>query len=300
MRGAPMTETVLVTGATGFLGRQIVAALQTIGAAVATPERRFDLLDAAARRELVAATRPHICIHAAWTTRHGSFWTDPDNLDWVAASLDLVRAVAAAGGRRFVLVGSCAEYDWLRPTRAPWRETRLCRPASLYGAAKLAAWTVTAAYAGQAGLTAAEARVFLPIGRNEAPQRLVPSLIRGVLRGGAVATGPAELTRDIMDVRDAGEAIARLALSRAVGPVNIGTGRPVNLHELVRRIAGDAAHRIRLDARPARGGEPAWIVADPMLLRRATGFTPRFTLEATLADAVAFWRAELSETGATA
>ena len=276
---------VLVTGGSGFVGRQIVAALAALGAEALAP--RVDLLDAAARRALAAEARADTLIHAAWITRHGAYWDSAENLDWVAATLDLVRSFAAAGGRRVVLVGTCAEYDWSRPTRRPWRETRATRPASLYGAAKLAAWTAGAAFAATAGLSAAHARLFMPVGRHEAPCRLLPSLLAALRDGTELALGPAELTRDLIDVRDAGEAIARLALATAEGPVNIGTGRPVTLGELVRRAAGGTPHRIRLGARPRRPGEPLWMVADPSRLRRATGFVPRHTLAETLADAAA-------------
>jgi nucleoside-diphosphate-sugar epimerase len=278
---------VLVTGGSGFVGRQVVAALRTLGADVAAPGApRPDLLQPTARRELLDATRPEILLHAAWITRPG-YWGDPENLEWIIATLDLLRQFAGAGGRRFVLVGSCAEYDWARASRTPWRESRPCRPHSLYGAAKLAAATALLAYARHAGLTAAVARVFSPVGRHEAAPRLLPSLVRAVLAGSQLDVGPAELTRDLMDVRDTGEAIARLALSRAVGPVNIGTGRPVSLGELARRVGGNA--RVRLGARALREGEPLWMVADPSLLRRATGFVPRFTLRETIADAFDYW-----------
>jgi len=286
---------VLVTGGAGFVGRQVVAALHALGAEPILPGNpRPDLLATEARRALVAEAGADTLIHAAWVTRHGAYWDAAENLDWIAASLDLIRAFAASGGKRIVLVGTCAEYDWSRPTRNPWRETRATRPASLYGAAKLGTWTVAASFAAQAGLTAASARLFMPVGRHEAGGRLLPSLIAAAHTGTELRTGPAHLTRDPIDVRDAGEAIARLTLSEAQGPVNIGTGRPVTLGELVQRVAGAASHRVRLGGRPPRAGEPLWMVADSARLRRATGFMPRHTLDDTIADALAYWRAKTS------
>jgi nucleoside-diphosphate-sugar epimerase len=279
---------VLVTGGSGFVGRQIVAALGALGAEALAP--RADLMDADARQALIGQARADTLVHAAWVTCHGAFWVADENLDWVAATLALVRAFAAGGGKRVVLVGTCAEYDWSRPTRTKWRETRATRPASLYGAAKLATWLAAAAFAARAGLSAAHARLFQPVGRHEAPGRLLPRLIAATQGGAEVRLGPADLTRDLIDVRDAGEAIARLALSGSEGPTNIGTGRPVSLGELVRRVAGSSGHRVRLGGRAARPGEPLWMVADPARLRRATGFVPRYSLDETIEDAVAHWR----------
>lgn len=278
-----------VTGGTGFVGRQIVAALQRAGADIAAPPPA-DLLDPRARRVAVAHAKASILIHAAWFTRPGAYWTAPENLDWCAATLDLVRLFAASGGRRIVLTGSCAEYDWTRPARTAWRETKPCRPATVYGAAKLAAWIAVAAFARQSAMSAATARVFTPVGRHEAPERLLPCLIRAARAGVLLDTGPAGMTRDFIDVRDAGEAIAQLALSGAEGPFNVGSGRAVSIGELARLVAGDQP-LIHPTARPKRLGEPSWMVADIARLRRATGYAPRYTLEDTVADAVAQWRA---------
>lgn len=277
---------VLVTGGGGFVGRQIVTALARLGADVAAPVgARPDLLTPDGRADLLAATRPDTLVHAAWVTAPGDYWASAANIDWVTATIDLARRFRAGGGRRFVLVGSCAEYDWSQPINATWDEARACRPQSLYGRAKLLAWTSLIALAGETGLSAANARVFVPVGRHEAPGRLLPTLIRAARAGTELALGPAELSRDFLDVRDVGEAIALLALSDALGPVNIGAARPVSLGALVRQVPG-AAQVVRFGERPARSGEPLWMVPDASRLQRLTGFLPRYTLDATVADAL--------------
>jgi nucleoside-diphosphate-sugar epimerase len=278
---------VLVTGGSGFVGRQVVAALHRLGADVAElPAPRPDLLTPAGRAEVLAVAAADTLVHTAWITSPGTYWTSAANLEWVAATLDLAKAFRAAGGRRFVMVGSCAEYDWQRPTHSAWRESRACRPRTPYGAAKLLTWAALLAFARQSGLSVASARVFVPVGRHEAANRLLPSLIHAALTGTEIATGPAELTRDFLDVRDAGEAIARLALSQVRGPVNVGARRPVTLGRLVDLVPG-AAQVVRLGGRLPRAGEPMWMVPDSRRLRRAIGFTPRYPLDATIADAIA-------------
>lgn len=283
---------VLVTGETGFVGRQVAAALRRRGAEpVAGLHPRPDLLDPVGRRMLVRHARAEVLVHAAWVTGTGLFWDSPRNLEWVAATLALAREFAAAGGRRVVFVGSCAEYDWEAPGRVRWREDRACWPHSLYGESKLTAWIALAAFARKAGLSAANARLFNPIGAHEAAGRLLPSLIRATLASTPIAVGPAELTRDFIDVRDAGEAIARVALSDVQGPVNIGSGKGTSLAELAQCVAGDDWN-IRLGGRPARAGEPLWMVADTGRLRRATGFVPRHSLPETVGAAFAHWQAQ--------
>lgn len=161
---------MLVTGASGFVGRQTIGKLlelsyevHAVGNTVTDARARWyraDLLDQAARRQLVTAVRPHALLHCAWVTRHGAFWTAPENLDWVAASLDLARVAAQHGVQRMLMVGSCAEYDWRAPPARPWQETDPCHPASLYGIAKDALHRLVAGFAEASGIGLIWARLF--------------------------------------------------------------------------------------------------------------------------------------------
>ncbi|MBB2963149.1 NAD-dependent epimerase/dehydratase family protein [Methylobacterium sp. R2-1] len=113
---------VLVTGAAGFVGRPAVAALVARGFEVhaigrTAPEgahafHAADLLDPSQRRAAVQKAGASHLLHLAWVTTPGRYWQAPENLDWTAASLDLVRMFREAGGTRTVVAGTCAEYDW--------------------------------------------------------------------------------------------------------------------------------------------------------------------------------------------
>ena len=109
-------------------------------------------------RSLYRDVQPELLLHLAWYAEHGKFWSSPENLRWVASTLDLLAAFAAAGGRRSVLAGTCAEYDW-GATAGPCEELSTpLRPATLYGAAKHGLHVVASAYAAQAGFELAWAR----------------------------------------------------------------------------------------------------------------------------------------------
>jgi len=100
-----MTEPVrrvLVTGASGFVGRQAVASLLRKGFSVhgttlrGSPSpangviwHRADLLEAAERRRLAQTVRASHLLHLAWYVEHGKFWTSAENDRWVGASVDL-------------------------------------------------------------------------------------------------------------------------------------------------------------------------------------------------------------------
>ena len=139
-----MTRRILLTGASGFLGRHAVPALLDRGFEVHAATRRascipgiiphtLDLFDQVATAALMQHLRPSHLLHLAWDVTPGRFWQAPENLDWVAASLHLYRAFAAAGGRRATIAGTCAEYNWAGDQLD---EGAPLRPAMLYGVAK--------------------------------------------------------------------------------------------------------------------------------------------------------------------
>ena len=147
----------------------------------AVGSRDGDLLDPSVPAQLIAEIRPSHLLHIAWEARPGDFWTSPDNLDWTAASLPLLRAFAEGGGTRAVLAGSCAEYAWADETHCVEGETPL-NPATLYGASKDALRQVAEAYAREAGLSLAWGGFFV-FGPHEHPARLASSVARALVAG---------------------------------------------------------------------------------------------------------------------
>lgn len=289
---ASLVETVLVTGASGLIGRQVLGPLIARGFAVHAAARRpltqdtrgviwhsADLLDPVARAALIDAVVPTHLLHLAWVTEHGEFWEHPANTVWLEASKDLVRRFARSGGRRVVVAGSCAEYDWADPSLrwgACVESATPCRPSTTYGRAKLDLGKTIRDLSG----SAASGRVFLLFGEGEAPGRLVPSLIDNLMKGAPVELGPGDLERDMLDSQTVGAAFAALLASDVAGPVNIGSGRSVTVAEIA-RIVGVALGRqdlIRVGARPRRAGDPQRLVASVERLSSEVGFDPGFDI----------------------
>jgi nucleoside-diphosphate-sugar epimerase len=281
---------LLLTGATGFVGRHAMAPLVAAGHevhAVTTREKpgdgdgvtwhRANLLSSA---DVVATVAPEVLLHLAWYVEPGRFWRAPENVRWVEASLALLRAFADSGGRRAVVAGTCAEYDWnVAVERCDEQRTPL-RPATLYGAAKHALHAVAARYAEQAGFSLAWGRIFFVYGPGEADGRLIPSVGRALLAGEAVPTTLGDQVRDFMHVQDVAAAFAALADSGVTGAVNVASGEPVTVREVVDTLAELAGRPDlpRPGALPDREGEPPRLVADVSRLRDEVGFAPRIGL----------------------
>lgn len=287
---------MLVTGASGFVGRAACAALaargfEVHGVARGAPSdrpdvvwHRVDLLADDGPARAVAAAEPTHVLHLAWNATPGVYWTSPDNAAWQQAT---ARLAAAASGARFVGVGSCAEYDWsLGGTCA---ESDRCAPATPYGRAKLAAGAHLLAHHGDA----AWARIFLPYGPHEAAPRLVPSVIAALLRGEPAACTPGTHARDFLYVDDVGRALAALVASPVRGVVNVGSGQGVAVRDVVLGLQARLGGRVDLGARALPAGEPAQLVAAVGRLRDEVGWTPEVGLGEGLDRSVAWWRRSL-------
>lgn len=298
---------VLLTGATGFIGRHCIPLLQARGFEVhavsskATDEiidgvrwHRADLLACDRVPELVASVEPTHLLHLAWDATPGKYWTSVDNLRWVQSSLELVREFASASGRRVVMAGTCAEYDWTGDGLCVEGETPL-HPATLYGTCKHALRLMLEAYAAQAGLSAAWGRVFFLYGPHEYPQRLVSSVVRRLLRGERAPCSHATQRRDILYVEDVAAAFVALLESEVTGAVNIASGEAVELRAVISRIADELHGNELVDfgALPATQSEPPLLVADVTRLREEVGWQPRFSLDEGLRRTIDWWRGEV-------
>jgi len=297
-----MTQRILVTGASGFIGRHALAPLERSGAEVHAVGRtpvevganvrwhQLDLLDHDARARLIEDVQPDMLVHFAWMTEHGKFWTSPDNLDWVAATLDMVRRAQECGLSRFVGLGTCFEYARQTGKDCDERKT-VTGPDTLYGVAKDGCRRIIEGFASYQSLSWAWGRFFLLYGPGETPTRLVPQVAQRLIAGAPAPIGPGHRPRDFMDSRDAGAATAALALSRVEGPVNIASGRASSVREVAETLGALAGRPdlVKVGAHPDRD-EPERIVARVDRLTREVGFTDIRPLEQGLKEALDWWR----------
>lgn len=304
---------VLVTGASGFIGRGTLAALlaegfdvhavSSRGSGPGAPDgvhwERDDLLAQHSATELIERVAPTHLLHLAWYAEPGAFWRSPENVRWVEASLRLLRAFADHGGRRAVLAGSCAEYAWQERVVCVEGETP-CRPATLYGACKQALYLVAERYAEETGVSLATGRVFFVFGPHEHPARLASSVARALVLGEQAPCSHGEQLRDFLYSEDLAAAFVALLRSPVEGPVNLASGRPTRVRELVQALAAAAGRPelVMLGARPAAPGEPAELLADVTRLRDEVGWAPSATLEQRAAETIAWWRGQLTPGGA--
>jgi nucleoside-diphosphate-sugar epimerase len=297
---------VLLTGGTGFIGRHAGPLLRERGyevhAVSSTDDgpradgiewHRADLLEPDTTRALVGRIEPTHLLHLAWYAEPREFWTSPRNLDWVEASLRLLRSFAAGGGERAVLAGSCAEYDWSHG-RCSETETPLL-PATLYGVCKHALQIVGSRFASGAGLSFGWGRIFFVYGPHEHPARLVPAVSRALLQGRPAPCSLGEQERDFVYSEDVADAFVHILDSDVQAAVNIGSGQPVAVKDVVSTIGSltGRTELIRFGELLNRPGDPPLLFADTRRMEQEVGWSPGVPLETGLERTVDWWREHL-------
>lgn len=239
---------------------------------------RANMLDESEIKSLVQNVKPTHLLHLAWYAIPGKFWTAHENLNWVQATVSLIRAFHDQGGQRLVGAGSCAEYDWSYGQCS--ETTTPCRPATLYGAAKYSTQLLLDAWARQTSMSSAWGRIFFLYGPDEYPSRLVPTVINSLLQNEPARCTHGEQVRDFMHVTDVAAAFVELLGSNVQGVVNIASGSSLPIKDLIYVIADQLGRRdlVQLDAIPANPGDPAVLVAEIDRLRAEVGFRPRYSL----------------------
>jgi nucleoside-diphosphate-sugar epimerase len=298
---------ILVTGASGFVGRATLGPLLRRGFEVhavaysnahtsdaSVHWHQVDLIDPAATSALCAAVAPSHLLHFAWYATPGKFWTALENFAWVKASLELLDAFRVAGGTRAVMAGTCAEYDW-RYGCCVERLTPLV-PSSTYGICKAALSGMADAFARETGVSVAWGRIFFPFGPREYPERLTSYVIRTLLNGEPALCTRGNQVRDFLFVDDVADAFSALVDSTVQGAVNIGSGEPLSISNFLKHIARRIGRPdlLRLGARPETARDAPLVIADVSRLREEVGWSQTHSLDQALERSIDYWRFKLS------
>jgi nucleoside-diphosphate-sugar epimerase len=287
---------VLLTGATGFIGSHVARSLVERGVEVhglalpGAPRDRLagiepsiemhegDLSNAAWANETIGSIAPDAAIHLAWYAEPGSYLRAvPENLASLRAAVNLVEALAEGGTcRRLVLAGTCLEnLDTALPT--------------IYAAAKAAQHQLAGGLA-ERSITAACAHIHYLYGPWEDPRRVVPTVVRSLLRGERIALTSGSQARDYLHVEDVADALCRVAGSPLTGRVDICTGSPVKLRDVFDEIGGATGRPDLLGIGalpdPESGGWPATGDPAPLL---STGWKPKYDLPQGIRQTTDWW-----------
>ncbi|MFM9266347.1 NAD(P)-dependent oxidoreductase [Tychonema sp. BBK16] len=301
---------VLVTGATGFIGRHTIAPLTNAGFEVHAitskiPVSSIDvngqccwhtmnLLDPTQVKNLVSTIQPTHLLHFAWYNIPGKCLVAKENFLWVQASLELLKHFREQGGERVVMAGSALEYDWNYGYCSEVLTPR--NPHTTYGVCKNALQEMLKAYAEITKLSSAWARIFNVYGPYDHPKRLVSSVILSLLKDEPALCSHGNQLRDYLYVEDVANAFVKLLKSNILGEINIASGKPVAVKEFVLKIAEKLGkpNLVQLGAILTSAEEPPLFAANVSRLSTEMSFIPKYDLDKGLDEAIIWWQKQLN------
>jgi dTDP-6-deoxy-L-talose 4-dehydrogenase (NAD+) len=271
---------VLLTGATGFVGKQVFKRLLQSDIDIILVIRRGsahqfesfknvvktietdDLFKESSDWWAVSCCNIDLVINVAWYAEPGKYLTSDRNVDCLRGSLNLAEGCFIAGVERFVGVGSCAEYD---VSDEPIRHDGLLKPLTLYAAAKVATFNILEQFFISKNVSFSWCRLFYLYGEAEDERRLVPYIRSQLSLGKAANLSAGYQVRDFINVEVAGRIIADVALSQQSGAVNVCSGRSTTVRDLAIRIAKDYGREdlLNFGARKDNLLDPPYMVGIP-------------------------------------
>lgn len=307
----------MITGASGFVGRHLVALCRQRGATVVGVGRTAaddglrgeldefavaDLADAEAIADAVRAARPERVFHLAAQASVPASWKAPGRTiaGNLACSLNLLEAVRRGAPDACVLV-SCSgeEYGPVADERLPVTEAAALRPQNPYAVSKAAVDVLAGFYADAHGMRVVRTRAFNHCGPGQQGAYVVAALASQVAAAEAagclvasVASGNLRPRRDFTDVRDVVHAYWLAAELATPGVYNVCSGRSTAIGDILAMLAGQSDLEVeqRTDPRRLRKREVMEIRGSHEKLTGATGWQPEIPLERTLLDTLNWWR----------
>ena len=209
-------------------------------------------------------------------------------------TLNLLEAMRAAGGGRFVQVSSSEVYGTAQ--YVPIDEEHPLVGQSPYSASKIAADQMTISYMRAFDLPGVIVRPFNTFGPRQSQRAVIPTIIAQALFSDRIRLGATDTTRDFTFVRDTARGMIAAARAAGVqgGVFNLGFGREIAIGELAALIQRLAGTELPLEQEPGRrrpaASEVDRLCSDPGRARGAFGWDPRHSLADGLAETIEWTR----------
>ena len=253
-----MIKDILITGATGFVGKQILRSLSKHNVnihAVVHGKNKKNLSNNDQIKSIIETDNlfketeswwmerckfVDTIIHVAWFVEPGKYLQSPLNKKCMDGTLELAKACSKSNIKRFVGIGTCFEYDLNEKFLSI---TTPLKPLTPYATAKAETYINLMTLFEETNINFLWCRLFYLYGEGEKKNRLVSNIRKQLSKGENVELNSGQQKRDFMNVKEAGEMIVKATFSNIKGPFNVCTGKGVTIKELAERIADEYGRR---------------------------------------------------------
>lgn len=274
------SKKVILTGATGLIGKETIPYLEAEGFEVLTLSSKIcNLFNKEEIEKIFAEFQPEYLLNFAWCAT-GDYLTSDLNYKFVDAGMNMLEAFKKNGGRHAVFAGTCFEYDF-KPD--PLKEDDPLNPLTVYAQCKVDLYKKAAEFCKNNNITLGWGRIFYVYGKNEHEKRLTPYIINNLKNNQPVEIKCGQLIKDYMYTKDIARAFVKILTSKTEGAVNICTGRGISLADYGMAIARKLGKTEYLTVKNEQTTQPPSIIGDNSRLN-ALGFTPAYNLEQALEE----------------
>ena len=295
-----MSKKVLITGASGFVGANLLRRMLSCNHEVSillreesntwriddvkdsVDVRVLDLLDYNNLETTIAQVKPdwifHLAVNGAYSWQ--TDWAQIVNTN-VLSTINLVEASAKHGFECFINTGSSSEYGF--SDHAP-KEDEAVEPNSYYSVTKACATMACRYVANRDNLYIPTLRLYSVYGPYEDPKRLMPTLIRKGLKGELPPLVDPTIARDYIYVEDVIDAYVEVATSDNYKPdsiYNVGTGVQTSIEEIVKIARSELGIKCepQWGSMDNRNWDSSVWVSDNSKLTKELNWNPKITIE---------------------
>jgi dTDP-6-deoxy-L-talose 4-dehydrogenase (NAD+) len=280
-----MRKRILITGASGFVGRQVLRALENeyIDIILIIREKNknkfinqknickiiitSDLFSETEKWWVNTLNNIDTVIHLAWYVEPKEYLKSLKNIDCLQGTINIAKAAICAKVRRFIGIGTCFEYESCNENLTVKNNLY---PTTPYAASKVAAYWALSQLLPLYSVEFVWCRLFHLYGDGEHPDRLIPYIKNKIRMGENIELTSGIQIRDYLDVKDAGNLIAKIAMSDYKGPINICSGVPVSIKSIAEKIADEfnSKNLLRFGVNIDNRTDPMYLVGDASSLTK--------------------------------
>ena len=280
------SKKVLLTGATGLIGKEAIPFLKQKGFEIYALSTRHipsedgvrflqgNMLDQNFIKQITADIKPTHLLHFAWATT--GLFNHNINFSFLSSSMDLLQSFAQYGGKRAVMAGTYAEYGY---NEEILKETFPAAPFNVYGYCKNWLRQQAELFCKNNGISFAWGHIFSAYGKEKIQTRLTPDVVNHLNASQPVIIRSGNLIRDYIYSKDVANAFTALLDGTVEGRVNICSGKGTLIRDYVLALARVMGKENLVIFQDPQSAQQSKVIGDNTRLKTEVGFRPTYSLE---------------------